>query len=143
MVWPPPLKDSLSATGEIVAAVAVATGAVALLESVTSATSLGVVYVLAVMFVAVRRGLVPALAASALSVLALNFFFIEPRHQSAIANDHNVVALAVLLVAGIVVARLASAARDQAQQAAIRAEQAQAREREAKLLAEASSSLLG
>src|SRR3954469_5559056 len=129
MVWPPRLKDSLSATGEIVAAVAVATGTVALLESVASATSLGVVYVLAVMFVAIRRGEAPALATAALSVVVLNFFFIEPRHRLTMADSHNVVALGVLLVAGFVVARLAATARSQAAQAAARADQAIARER--------------
>jgi two-component system sensor histidine kinase KdpD len=143
MVWPARLKDSLSAAAEGLAAVAVATGTVAGLESVTSATSLGVVYVLAVMFVAVRRGEVPALATAAVSVLVLNFFFIEPRHRLTIADDHNVVALGVLLVAGFVVARLAGLARAQAEHAAQRAEQAVMREREAKLLAEAASSLLG
>jgi two-component system, OmpR family, sensor histidine kinase KdpD len=143
MVWPSGLKHSLTATAEALVAVAAATGAVALLESVASATSLGVVYVLAVMFVAVRRGQVLALATAALSVLALNFFFIEPRHRLTIADDHNVVALAVLLVAGVFVARLAARARSQSAQAALRAEQAVAREREAKLLAEAASSLLG
>src|SRR3954470_300781 len=143
MVWRSSLKEPLAASGEIVAAVAVATGAVALLESVASATSLGVVYVLAVMFVAARRGLVPALATAALSGLVLNFFFIEPRHRLTIADDHNVVALGVLLVAAVVVAHLASVARAQAEQAAKRADQALAREREAKLLAEAASSLLG
>lgn len=143
MVWPARLKASAAAVGEAVAAVAVATAAVALLESVASATSLGVVYVLAVMFVAVRRGEVPALATAALSVLALNFFFIAPRHRLTIADNHNVVALAVLLVAGLVVARLAANARAQAAHARLRAEQAAAREREARLLAEAASSLLG
>jgi two-component system, OmpR family, sensor histidine kinase KdpD len=143
MVWPARLRGSLAAAAECLAAVAVATGAVALLESVATATSLGVVYVLAVMFIAIRRGEVPALATAALSVLALNFFFIEPRHRLTIADDHNVVALGVLLVAGFVVARLAAAARAQAKEAAERAEQALAREREAKLLAEAASSLLG
>jgi two-component system sensor histidine kinase KdpD len=143
MVWPARLKDSAAVIGETLAAVAVATGAVALLESVASATSLGVVYVLAVMFVAIRRGLIPALVAAALSVLALNFFFIAPRHRLTIADSHNVVALGVLLVAGFVIARLAATARDQAEKAADRASQALAREREAKLLAEAASSLLG
>src|SRR5436190_5773216 len=142
MVWAARLKNSLAAAAECVAAVAVATGAVALLESVTSVTSLGVVYVLAVMFVAIRHGEVPALATAALSVLVFNFFFIEPRHRLTIADDHNVVALGVLLVAGFVVARLAGLARSRAEQAAQRAEQALAREREAKLLAEAASSLL-
>src|SRR4051812_15653112 len=124
MVWPARLKESLSAAVEVVGSVAIATVAVALLDSIADATSLGVVYVLAVMFVAVRRGQVPALATAAVSVLVLNFFFIEPRHRLTIADDNNVVALAILLVAAVVVARLASAARTQAEQAALRADQA-------------------
>src|SRR6478609_1849935 len=111
MVWPARLKGSLAAAAECLAAVAVATGAVALLESVASATSLGVVYVLALMWVAVRRGELPALATAALSVLALHFCFIAPRHRLTIADSHNVVALAVVLVAAVVGARLASIAR--------------------------------
>jgi two-component system, OmpR family, sensor histidine kinase KdpD len=143
MVWSARLKGSLAVVVESVLAVAVATGAVAVLGSVAAATSLGVVYVLAVMFVAVRHGQLPALVTAAVSVLVMNFFFIAPTHRLTIADNHNVVALAVLLVAGVVVARLAAAARAQAAQAALRAEQALAREREAKLLAEAASSLLG
>ena len=143
MVWPSRLKESLAVAAECLAAVAIATGAVALLDSVASATSLGVVYVLAVMWVAVRRGEWPALATAGLSVLTFNFFFIEPRHRLTISDDNNVVALGVLLVAAVVVARLAGMARTQADQAALRAEQAMVREREAKLLAEAAASLLG
>jgi two-component system sensor histidine kinase KdpD len=143
MVWPARLKHSFAIAAESAAAVAVATGAVAALESVATATSLGVVYVLAVMFIAIRRGEIPALATAAASVVVLNFFFIEPRHRLTIADSHNLVALGVLLVAAVVVARLAGLARAQAEQAAQRAELAIAREREAKLLAEAASSLLG
>ena len=143
MVWTARLKEYVVAAAEVLAAVAVATGAVAVLDSIGDATSLGVIYVLAVMFIAVRRGEVPAVATAVVSVLALNFFFIEPRHRFAIANDHNVVALGVLLVAALLVARLSATARAQAAQAALRADQAVAREREAKLLAEAASSLLG
>src|SRR3954451_6458151 len=143
MVWAARLKNPLAAAAECVAVVAVATGVVAVLDSIATAAGLGVVYVLAVMFVAIRRGELPALATAALSVLVLNFFFIEPRHRLTIADDHNVVSLGVLLVAGFVVARLAAMARAQAEQAAQRADEALAREREAKLLAEAASSLLG
>jgi two-component system sensor histidine kinase KdpD len=97
---------------------------------------------LAVMFVAIRRGEVAALGTAVLSVLVLNFFFIQPRHRLTIADSHNVVALAVLLIAALVVGRLAAALRARAHEAAARAEQAAAREREATLLAEAASSLL-
>ena len=78
------------------------TGVVALLDSFTSATGLGVVYLLAVLFVAIRRGEVAALGTAVVSVLALNYFFIEPRHQLTIADSENVVALAVFLIAAVV-----------------------------------------
>src|SRR5258705_1638879 len=142
MVWFTRLKDSPAVVAEAALAVAAATALVALLDRAAPSAGLGVVYVLAVMFVAIRRGEIPALATAAASVLVFNFFFIEPRHRLAIADDHNVVALGVLLVAAIVVARLAATARGQAEQASLRADQAVAREREAKLLAEAASSLL-
>ncbi len=143
MVWSPRLRKFSLAAAESLVAIAVATGAVAVLESVAAATSLSVVYVLAVMFVAVRRGELAALGTALLSVIVINFFFIDPRGRLTIADSHNFVALAVLLVAAVVVARLASNAQAQAEQAKLRAEQALAREREAKLLAEAASSLLG
>src|SRR5438067_9188289 len=127
------LKDSVLVTVEVVAAVAAATGAIAVLENVAPATSLGVVYMLAVLFVAIRRGGLPAVATAFASVLALNFFFIPPRHRLTIADDHNVVALGVLLIAALVVGRLAVAARARAAEAAARAEQAAARERESAL----------
>jgi len=72
---------------DTVGAVAVATGVVALLDSFTTATGLGVVYLLAVLFVAIRRGEIAALATAVLSVLALNYFFIEPRHRLTLSRD--------------------------------------------------------
>src|SRR3954452_17252428 len=130
----------LRAVADMAGAVVVATGVVALLDSFTSAAGLGVVYMLAVLFVAIRRGEVAALGTAVASVLVLNFFFIEPRHRLTIADSHNVVALGVLLISALVVGRLAAAARARAHEAADRAEQATAREREATLLAEAASS---
>jgi two-component system sensor histidine kinase KdpD len=143
MVWRSSLKPPVAAAAGALVAVAAATAVVALLDTVTDANTVGVVYVLAVMWVAIRRGEIPALGAAALSIVAYNFFFIEPRHNLAIADGSNVIALGVLLVAAVVIARLAGLARSQADQAALRAEQALAREREAKLLGEAAASLLG
>ena len=89
-----------AAIADTIVAVGLATGAVAALDSVTSATGLGVVYLLAVLFVAIRRSEIAALATAVLSVLTLNYFFIEPRHQLTISDSENVVALIVFLVAG-------------------------------------------
>jgi two-component system sensor histidine kinase KdpD len=95
-----------------------------------------------VLFVAIRRSQIAALATAVLSVLALNYFFIEPRHRLTISDSENVVALIVFLIAAVVVGRLALAARSRAVEAEERASLAKAREREAELLAAAASGVL-
>src|SRR5436190_2653735 len=127
---------------EVVGSVAVATGLVALLDEVAPVTGLGVLYLLAVLFIAIRRSQAAAIATSVLSVVALNFFFIEPRYRLTIADSHNVVALGVFLVVALVVGRLAATARRQASESERRALLAAAREREAMIVAEAASSML-
>jgi two-component system, OmpR family, sensor histidine kinase KdpD len=127
---------------EVIGSVAVATGLVALLDEVAPVTGLGVLYLLAVLFIAIRRGQIAAIATAILSVLALNFFFIEPRYRLTIADDRNVAALVVFLIAALVVGRLAAMARRQADEAERRALLAAAREREAMIVAQAASSML-
>jgi two-component system sensor histidine kinase KdpD len=127
---------------EVVAAVAVATGLVALLDEVAPIAGLGIVYLPAVLLIAIRRGQVAALLAAVLSVTTLNFLFIEPRFRLTIADSHNLVALVVFLIVAIVVGRLAAAARRGATEAEHRALLAIAREREAAILADAASALL-
>ena len=129
-------------TAEILASVAIVTGVVALLDQVAPVTGLGVLYLLAVLLIAVRRGQVAALATAVVSVMALNFFFIDPRYRLTIADSQNVVALLVFLVVALVVGRLAATARAQTGEAERRALLASAREREAMILAQAASSLL-
>ena len=138
----PGIAGAALAGVDVIGAVAAATAAVALLEHVAPVEGLGVVYLLAVFFVAFRRGEVAALATAVLSVLALNYFFIEPRHQLTIAESRNVVALVVFLIAAVLVGRLASAARQRARESEARARVAAAREREAALLAHVASWLL-
>jgi two-component system sensor histidine kinase KdpD len=132
-----------AATLETLAWVGLATALVAILDSVATPAGLGSLYLIAVLAVAIRRGQVAALAAAVLGVLILNFFFIKPLHQLTIADSDNVVALGVLLLAALVVGRLAAQSRQQAAEAEFRAEQAAAREREAALLADAATTLLG
>ena len=108
----------------------------------TEPVGLGVVYLLAVAFVAFRRGEVPALTVAVLSALVFNFLFIEPRYRLTISQSEDLVALAVFLVVASVVARLAATARARAEEAQARAQEAERHERVAQLLAEAASSLL-
>ena len=136
------VRGVAAAAADALASVAAATGAVAVLQHTAPVAGLAIVYLLAVLFVAFRRGEIAALATALLSGLSLNFFFIQPRHRLTIADSREVVALAVLLIAGVVVSRLAAAARQREREAAERARLAAAREREASLLAAVASSLL-
>ena len=127
---------------EVVLAVALATGGVAALQGTTPAAGLGILYLLAVLAIAIRRGQLAALLTAVLGLLTLNFLFIAPRHRLEIAHSRDVVELIVLLIAAIVVGRLAAIGRQRAAEAESRAGIAAAREREAKLLAEVASSIL-
>jgi two-component system sensor histidine kinase KdpD len=127
---------------EIVAAVAAATGVMALLLPTASAAGLEVLYLLAVLTVAIRHGERPALITAVLSVLTVNYLFIPPRHEFVVERSQDLVDLIVLMVAAVVVGRLASIARERAAEAEERAGQASAREREATLLAQVASAIL-
>jgi two-component system sensor histidine kinase KdpD len=129
-------------TLETLAWVGLATAVVALLDSVATPAGLGSIYLIAVLAVAIRHGQVAALAAAVIGVLTLNYFFIQPLHQLTIADSDNVVALGVLLLAALVVGRLAGQSRQRAAEAELRAEQAAARQREAAMLADAATALL-
>jgi len=127
---------------EIVLAVAAATAGVAALQSSTPVEGLGILYLLAVLAIAIRRGQLAALITAVLSVLTFNYLYITPRHQLTIAHSSDVVELVVLLIAAVVIGRLAAVARERAAEAESRAGVAAAREREAKLVAEIASAIL-
>lgn len=98
------------------AAVAVA-GAVLVGKSVGQlipAANLSVVFLMAVLFSAVKSGVWPAIFASVLSFLAYNFFFIAPLYTFTIAEPYELLALLVYLVVAFVAATLAGRLREQA-----------------------------
>ena len=104
-----------------VAAVALVTGVIFGLKEVAPVLSLGVLYVFAVLPVAVSYGLGYAIAVSVGSMLAFNFFFLPPLHTLALRDSENWVALAVYLVTAVVVSELAATARRRSR-AAVEAE---------------------
>ena len=132
----------MNASLEVILAVAIATGCIAALQSAAPAADLGVLYLLAVLAIAIRRGQLAALATAVLGILTLNYLFITPRHHLTIAHSQDFVALVVLMIAAVVVGRLAAIGRQRAAEAEIRARVATAREREASLLAEVASAIL-
>jgi len=100
------------------AAVALVTGAIFALNYVAPILSLGVLYIFAVLPIAVFYGLGYALGVSIASMLAFNFFFLPPLHTLALTDSENWVALAVYLVTAVVVSELAALSRRRAQAAA-------------------------
>jgi two-component system sensor histidine kinase KdpD len=141
-VRPRTARELAIAAGEVVLATAAATACIAALQDTAPAVGLGVLYLLAVLVVAIRRGQLEALATAVLSMLTLNYLFIAPRHQLTIAHTQDVVELGVLLVVAVVVGRLAAVGRERAAEAESRAVMGARREREASLLAEAASAIL-
>src|ERR1700741_3521078 len=117
------------------AAVTAATLLVWGLDQFAPTLSLGVIYVFAVLPVAVFWGLAYALPVAVASMLAFNFFFRPPTHTFRLSDSSNWFALAVYSVTAIVVSELAARNRR-------RAAYAEQREREASLLADIAGHLL-
>jgi two-component system sensor histidine kinase KdpD len=127
-------RHLVAALGSL-AAVAIVTGAVFALRSVAPVLSLGVLYVFAVVFVALVWGFAYALPASVASMLALNWFFLPPTHSLQLDQSENWFALAVYLGTSVVVSSLAAAVKR-------RAAEAEQRGLEQSLLADVSAALL-
>jgi two-component system sensor histidine kinase KdpD len=92
-------------------AVAAVTGAVFALKTVAPVLGLAILYLLAVLPVAVLYGLGYALGVSIASMLGFNFFFLPPLHTLALTDSENWVALAVFVITAVVVSELATRAR--------------------------------
>jgi K+-sensing histidine kinase KdpD len=101
------------------ASVAVVSGAVALLEPYVPVLSLGALYALAVLPIAIAYGLAYAVPVAIASMLAFNFFFLEPRHTFSLADSRNWLALAVFVVTAVVVSELAARSRRRARESAL------------------------
>ena len=79
------------------------------------------VYLTAVVGVAVRFGLWPSLVASVASALCYNFFFTEPYHTFVIADPESVIAVVFFMIVAIIVSNVAARARTLAISALARA----------------------
>ncbi len=118
-----------------VLAVSAVTGAIFVFREIVPVLSLGVLYVFAVMPVAVVWGLAFSLPVAVGSMLAFNFFFLPPVHTLTLTDSANWFALAVYSGTAVVVSELAARSRR-------RTVEAEQRQREAALLADISTHLL-
>ena len=109
-----------AAAAAIAAASAVAAGVQHLLRATAAAgagdlTNVAMVYLLAVVFVAARLGLGPAVAASALGVAAFDFLFVPPFYTFAVGDTQYLATFAVILVVGGLTSALTNQVRQQAE----------------------------
>jgi len=102
--------------------VAAVTALIWALEPHVPVLSLAVLYLFAVLPVAVFWGLPFAIATSVASMLAFNFYFLPPTHTFTLQDSRNWFALGVFLVTSVVVSELAARSRRRATEAALLAE---------------------
>jgi len=89
----------------------------AMAHGVWAQANLTMLYLLAVVIVAVEWGRGPAILAAALSLGAFAFFFGPPSFTYTVADTQYLVTVAALFVVGLVIGTLASRTREQAQAA--------------------------
>ena len=96
------------------------------LHTVFDLANIAMLFLLAVVLAAVRYGLGPAVAASFLNVAAFDFFFVPPRFSFAVSDVQYLMIFAVMLVVGLVTAKLTAGLKFQARVASRREQRVRA-----------------
>ena len=112
------------------AAVAITTALIGLVVGRAQIANISMLYLVAVLIVAVAYGRAAAIVASLLAFLTFDWFFVPPTHQLVVADAQELFSLALFLITAVVTGTLA--ARERA-----RAQEAEHREHDAKILYEA------
>ncbi len=134
MQWNLDRRHLASAIATVVASLALVTVAVAVLRDWVGVTNGATVYLLAVVLVALGFGRIAGVVTAVGAFLLYDFFFSRPFYTLTVADPAEWINLILLLVVGIVVGHLASQQRS-------RAESAEVREREARVLFQVSRAL--
>ena len=110
---PPSRKKTIVGMLAALITVALAVGTGELLSLWVKLPNLSMIFLTAVLFCAVTYGLWSAVAASLISFIAYNFFFIEPIYTFTVAEPHELFALLIFLAVAILTGSLAGRVRDQ------------------------------
>ncbi len=111
----------LRAFAAALVAVALALGVAELILPLLGIETVDLVFLTAIVAVAVRFGLWPSLAASVVASLCYNFFFMEPLYTFSISDPTNIAAFTFFIVMAVLVSNVAGRVRIQAVAAATRA----------------------
>jgi two-component system sensor histidine kinase KdpD len=89
-------------------------------------TNIVMLFLLAVVFVALRQGRGPAVLAAFLSVGAFDFFYVPPRFTFSVSDAQYLLTFAVMLVVALVIGQLTAGLKFQARVATLREERVRA-----------------
>ena len=115
----------LASSLRAVALTAIATAAAWAMDGAYSLASQAMAYLLAVVFSAFRFGRRDSNLTALCSVIALNFFFVPPRHTLEVENPDYLVMLGALLLISLVVSGLTARLKAETAQARMRERRAQ------------------
>ena len=102
-------------------AVALAVGLGELLWPWIGLENIDLVFLMAIVGIAVRFGLAPSLFASVLAALCYNFFFTDPYYTFSVSDTKDVIAIVFFTIVAVIVSNVAARARIQAITAMARA----------------------
>jgi two-component system sensor histidine kinase KdpD len=102
-------------------AVAIALGIDELIKPIVGVENVDLVFMTAIVAIAVRNGLLPSLFASVIASLCYNFFFLPPIYTFTITDPTNVAAFVIFIVMAVLVSNVAARVRTQAMSAIDRA----------------------
>lgn len=105
---------------------AVATGLATPLAGVIELTNIAMLFLLAVLIVAMRLGRGPAVASSFLAVAAFDFFFVAPRFSFAVSDAQYLMTFAVMLSVALITGQLTARYKQHADVATVREARARA-----------------
>ncbi len=117
MIFLLPVTSRWLAVGLAIAAIGVATAALKLPGSHINPTTVALAFLLVILFVARAWGSIPAVGASIIGVLSLNFFFLPPFGTFAIKDPANWIAFIAFMVTAITVGQLSGSAKQRAEDA--------------------------
>ncbi|MFH0810687.1 MAG: sensor histidine kinase KdpD [Pseudomonadota bacterium] len=121
--WSAPWGRERHGYGLSAVLVAAATLLGAAASSFLSPTNLVMIYLLAVVYSALKSGFWPAIVTALLSVLAFDFFFVPPHLTFAVSDGEYLITFGALFTVGAVISRLVSRARQQTRAIQVREEQ--------------------
>jgi len=115
----PPAWRAYAMSGLVCGVVTLAT---APLHSVLALANIVMLFLLAVVLVAVRWGRGPAVLASLLSVAAFDFFYVQPRFSFSVSDVQYLLTFGVMLVVALIIGQMTAGLKYQAQVATSREE---------------------